>query len=84
MRVGIDVISGWCSCVCILYAFIVHGDVDVMCVCVGMSSSVTSMYGVTELAIGFGAMDDQSSSYDRLMLKSRRLRGVLGDEDTLR
>ena len=28
-------------------------------------------------------MDDQSSSYDRLMLKSRRLRGVLGDEDKL-
>ena len=43
MRVGIDVISGWCGCVCILYAFIVHGDVDVMSVCVGMSSSVISM-----------------------------------------
>ena len=53
-----------------------------MCVCVGMSSSVTSMYGVTELAMGFDAIDDQSS-YDRLMLKSRRLRGVLGDEDKL-
>ena len=38
---------------------------------------------MTELAIGLDAMDDQSSSYDRLMLKSRRLRGVLGDEDKL-
>ena len=40
-------------------------------ICVGMSLSVTSMSGVTEFAIGFDAMDDQSSSYDRLMLQSR-------------
>ena len=42
-----------------------------ICVCVGMSSSVTSVYGATEFAMGFDGMDDQSSSYDRLMLKSR-------------